>query len=282
MVCPNCKHQQDSGKFCGVCGTILATQNVEREEALHGSSVNAKTTMSSAAVPAYQAPAEPNQHVEKVKETSKQYWNYFLHYFKKPGTIMENPAHSFINACITIAIFAIIFSLSIHKNLSIVLQPLEELGGFLGEQPSMMPSFVSIFFSSALSIILIFLLSMASIFVVNKMAGPVQSFKNILSAFGTLLIPPTVLLAVAYILLLIESYVIGNTLVIVSLSFSISVLPLYLITVLLKQSSKVVDSYYAFIAYIILFAISLSILVSIFFDSTIGRYIETIRDGFYY
>lgn len=287
MKCSNCQHEQDSGKFCGKCGTVLTAQAGGMEESPLQKTQEESTSFSatatpSAAAPVYQAPVEPNQHVEKVKETSKQYWNYFLQYLKKPGSILEQPSNNLVNALITIAVFALIFSLAIYKNLSIVLQPFEEIGGIFGESQNMMPSFFSVFFSSVLCIALIFLLSSASLYLVNKFAGPDKSFKNIISAFGTLLIPSTVLMIVAYVLLLIESLIIGNVLAIASLSFSISVMPLYLMTALLKQSSKAIDSFYAFIAYIIIFAISLSILMSVFFDSTIGQYIDAIREGFYF
>ncbi|HSI66120.1 MAG TPA: zinc ribbon domain-containing protein [Planococcus sp. (in: firmicutes)] len=283
MKCSNCQHEQDTGKFCGKCGTVLTAHKEETTVTTGQETAGAYSTATPiAAAPVYQAPSEPNQHVEKVKATSKQYWNYFLQYIKTPGSIVEQPAGQMVNALITLAVFALIFSLAIYKNLSLVLQPFGEMGSFFGGSESVMPSFFSVMFSSVLSLGLIFLLSAGSVYLVNKFAGPDESFKNIVISFGTLMVPAVVLLLAAFLLLLIESLFIGNLLVLISLSLGISMMPLYLITVLLKKSAKAIDSFYAYLSYIVLFTIGFSILMSVFFDSTIGRYINEISDVFYF
>lgn len=279
MKCPNCHHEQDTGKFCGKCGAVLTAHNGETvEHAAHTTSAFTNTANTDASV--YQAPNEPNQHVEKVKATSKQYWSYYLQYIKNPGSIVENTANQFVNALITLAVFALIFSLAVYKNLSLVIQPFGGMGSIFGSSDSYMPSFFSVLLSSIFSLGLIFVLSAGCIYLVNKFAGPDESFKNIITSFGTLMVPAVALVLAAYLLLLIESMVFGNVLLLISLSLCISVMPLYLITVLLKKSVKAFDSFYAYLSYIVLFSISFSILMSVFFDSTIGRYINEFIDIF--
>ncbi|MFD1031896.1 zinc ribbon domain-containing protein [Metaplanococcus flavidus] len=283
MKCSNCQHEQASGKFCGKCGTVLTAHTGEAA----GNTVppNQEPTpqfTADASAPVYQAPTEPNQHVEKVKATSKQYWNYFLQYVKNPGSIVEQQAGQMVNALITLGIFALIFSLAIYKNLSTALQPFNEMGGFFGTSESIMPSYFSVLFTTVFSLGVIFALAAACVYLVNKFAGPDASFASVVTMFGTLTVPSVVLVVAAYLLLLIESLVFGNILLLISLSLTVSMMPMYLITVLLKKSSKAIDSFYAYLSYIVLFSVSFTIVATVFFDSTIGRYIEDLQDLFYF
>lgn len=287
MKCSNCQHEQDSGKFCGKCGTVLTARNGEAagNTAPPSSEPTAQFTATAtpnAAASVYQAPAEPNQHVEKVKATSKQYWNYFLQYIKTPGSIVEQPAGQMVNALITLGIFALIFSLAIYKNLSTALQPIDRMGGFFGTTESIMPSYFSVLFTTVFSLGVIFALAAACVYLVNKFAGPDETFASVVTMFGTLAVPSVVLVLAAYLLLLIESLVFGNVLLLISLSLTVSMMPLYLITALLRKSAKAFDSFYAYLSYIVLFSVSFTIVMTVFFDSTIGRYIEDFQNLFYF
>lgn len=279
MKCPNCQHEQDAGKFCGKCGAALLAKPIGDAERPVMSNEPAGYAANATVA---QAPAEPNQHVEKVKVQSKQYWNYFLQYAKNPGTIIDQPNGQFVNALITMGIFALIVSLAIYKNLSMALSPMQDFGGFFGSSPSLMPSYFSVLLSTLLTLGLIFALAAGCIYLVNKFAGPDESFKSIVTSFGTLMVPAVVLIVIAYILLLISSMTFGNLLLFISLSLAISIMPLYLITALLKKAAKSFDSYYAYLSYIVLFTVGLTIIMTVFFDSTIGRYINDLENLFYF
>ena len=281
MECTNCGHEQASGKFCGKCGSVLEAQLAGAGQTSVPDTGSEKTASSpytaapsAAGASAYQQPAEPNQHVVKVKETSKQYWAYFLQYAKNPSSILAQSSANFTNSLITVAIFALIFALAVYKNLSLIIAPFEDFGSIFTDSSSMMPSFFSVLISSILTIGVIFLLSAVCIYAVNKFMGTNLPFKNIVTSFGTLLIPSMVLLLAAYLLLMIESIIIGNSLLVLAISYSIFVMPLFLITSLLTAKKQSVDAYYGFISYIVLFGIVLSITLSVLFDSTIGRYME--------
>lgn len=285
MKCTNCGHEQASGKFCGKCGSVLEAHltgdgQTSAPEATPEKPVQPLYTAapSAAGASAYQQPVEPNQHVVKVKETSKQYWAYFLQYVKSPSSILAQSSVNFTNSLITVAIFALVFALAVYKNLSLIIAPFEDFGSIFTDSSSMMPSFFSVLISSILTIAVIFLLSVVCIYAVNKFLGTNLPFKNIVTSFGTLLIPSMVLLLAAYLLLMIESIIIGNSLLVLAISYSIFVMPLFLITALLTAKKQSVDAYYGFISYIILFGIALSITLSVLFDSTIGRYMEMFSD----
>ena len=279
MKCTKCNHEQDSGKFCGSCGNALIATNFEGPESVIPEMVTQTPYPSPVQTQTYQAPAEPNVHVEKVKETSKQYWTYFLQYLKKPSSIFDQPSSNFVHAFISIILFALILTLSLHKNISLVASPLEEFSSFIGQE-SVMPSFISILFSTLLTVAVLILLGMVSVFLISKFFGNNVSFKDVFTLIGTLLIPFIVIGLVAYILLLIGSLFFGNVLLVVSFLLSIYVMPLFVVSKLLAKTSRSLDSFYAYLAYIVLFLIGFSIIATVLVDSTIGNYLSDFGNFF--
>lgn len=280
MKCEKCNHEQITGKFCGKCGNaLLAQTSVNTGPTFQQVSTAQPVTSAPSAVPTYQAPTDPNLHVEKVKETSKQYWAYFLEHLKKPSTIIERYDMNFINALITFAIFALITALSVNDMISYFITPIDDFAGLFVEE-SLKPSFVKILFYVVCALAIAFALSIGSLFAVSKFFGPQTHFKPLITMFGTYLIPSVLVALAAYLLLLIDSLVIGRTLFVLGLLFAIFVMPLFLITTLINKKSQQIDSFYAFIAYIVLFAVGLSIVLSVFVDTTLTGLISQINELF--
>ncbi|WP_019413918.1 zinc ribbon domain-containing protein [Paenisporosarcina sp. TG20] len=285
MKCTSCGHEQESGKFCGKCGNsmIPASSNNElgatvEEGQFHTNLSQASTA--SAPLQNHQIPTEPNAQLEKVKETSKQYWSYFLQHLKKPSIIFNHAEANFINAIISVVILSLLVSLSIYKNMSLVMQPFS--GDATFEVESIAPSFIKLFISSTLILSIILLLSISIIYILSKFFGPEVPFKNITSIIGTFTIPFILLNIVAYILLFIDSLVIGNAILSISILLCLFVMPLYVISTLLSKQSKSLDALYAFLIYIVLFPIGLSIIISVFVDSTIGKYLTEFQELLYF
>ncbi|TWT27749.1 hypothetical protein [Planomicrobium sp. CPCC 101110] len=278
MKCEKCNHEQTTGKFCGKCGNALVAQTSTNTGPTFQQVSTAQPVISApSAAPTYQAPTDPNLHVEKVKETSKQYWAYFLEHLKRPSTILERYDMNFINALITFAIFALVTALSINDMIGYLIAPVDEFSEMFVEE-SLKPSFVKILLYVVVALGVVFALSIGSLFAVSKFFGPQTHFKPLATMFGTYLIPSILVVFAAYLLLLIDSRGIGSTLFTLGLLFSIFVMPLFLITTLINQKSQQIDSFYAFIAYIVLFAIGLSIILSVFVDATLSDLISQIND----
>lgn len=126
----------------------------------------------------------------------------------------------------------------------------------------------------------VFALSIGSLYAVSKFLGPQTSFKSIASMIGTLLIPMCLVMLAAFLLLLIDSYGMGSSLFLVGTLFSIFVLPLFVITTLLNKQSQLVDAFYAFIGYVLLFTIGISIVLSIAVDSTLSELLFELQHWF--
>lgn len=269
MNCTKCDHEQHSGKFCGRCGNELTTVNgAEKSTADFGGAAN--PVEAGTAAPLYQVKLESSLDVEKVKETSKQYWVYFLEHLKSPSKVMVDPDKTFWNAIITFVIFTLLTTLAVNNIIGYYIGPVDSLGSIF-EQASLKPSIIKVFSYVGIALIVVFALSIGSLYAVSKFLGPQTSFKSMTSIIGTLLIPMCLVMLAAFLLLLIDSYGIGSSLFLVGTLFSIFVLPLFVITTLLNKQSQLVDAFYAFIGYILLFTIGISIVLSIAVDSTLSE-----------
>ena len=100
--CISCGNEQDTGKFCGKCGgevVVSVNGNVESSAELSTVSIAGNVNVQ------HSTNTVPNEHVEKVKEHSKMFWNYFVRYIKRPYESFVTGTSEFINALISILIF---------------------------------------------------------------------------------------------------------------------------------------------------------------------------------
>lgn len=298
--CTQCGFEQEDGKFCGKCGSPLAEvppkQPNEAEKAEEGVPDNqtneevyqqpkthspeqeaeiaatmAQGDEAGAGRPSGETPPQgtkaENDTVERVKETSKEFWSYFIYYLKQPSHIFKKHKTEFVNGLINIIAMLILLSLSSYfltKNFMMAASY-----GYVTGVP-----FFSIFgntlFFGALFIVLI----VAILFAINKLFGPGYSFKEILSIYGGHLSLATVLAASAFILLLVKANLIGMILIALVLGLAITSAPIYLISSLLTQKSKSLDPYYGYLIYTVAVGIGVFILFTILADSAIGGLLD--------
>lgn len=283
MKCEKCGHEQQAGKFCGKCGNTLVAQTTASPGPALQNVSQANAVPASAGAPAYQnqASTDPNLHVEKVKETSKQYWGYFLGHLKQPSSILSDFNKNFINSLITFAIFALITALGIYDIVTYFMGPVDEFAGIFAQE-SIKPSFFKILLNVVLALAVVIALSLGSIYLVSKFFGPPTQFKTLTTIYGTYLIPMTLIVVAAYLLLLIDSRGIGSSLLMIGLFLSLFVMPLFLITTLVNQKPRQLDSFYAFLLYIAMFMIGLSIVLSVLLDSTFSDVLTELNGLFGY
>ncbi|MDY0409145.1 hypothetical protein [Paracerasibacillus soli] len=126
----------------------------------------------------------------------------------------------------------------------------------------------------AISMILV----IAVLFVVNLFFGGQVTFREMVSVYGVHMVPVIVIALLSLLLILLNSYSFGGILLMVSLGFILTTVPLYLIASLLTKQSKSLDAFYGYIVYIVMAGIVFLIYFSIIIDSTIGNLI----DGYFY
>lgn len=233
IVCQNCKHEQETGKFCEACGQPIPAATEDSQEAAAGMEAGlgrqegnrTGSAETHRAVPTQtQESMESNQQTGNTENVLIQYWNYFLTLLKNPTNAFQKDGNHFIYGLITIGLYSLLFSLSIYFLANSLFKSIS--GGFLGEGTSLP---FSITFRLLVIIVVILAIAFFSAFAVIKMAKNTGTFQAILSQFGGLLVPFTVLHAIGLLGGLIGSIQLTMIPILIALMFSISYVPVLLV-----------------------------------------------------
>lgn len=196
LVCPNCNHQQEEGKFCGECGTetvestVSAGEKVDSikeetsQEDLSASVESQPIAQEQTAATIEQSNVNTQQTVEVTKQALGQYWDYVLLLLKNPSRAFNLNMNYFVYGLVTIGIYAIAFSLSLYF---LGNSYYKKFAGIWSETSSL-PFFEinsrMVFFMIICMAILFF-----SAFIVIKLAKSSLDFKTLIAQFGGLIVP---------------------------------------------------------------------------------------------
>lgn len=234
MKCTNCNHEQASGKFCGKCGSELQAVVAENADVTHAENETAATVESTTVAQPAQ-PAQPNEQVELVKETSKKYIAYVKEYALNPSQIFTKPENQFTNALITLAIILLLASFTVYSTIKGILKAIMAdfmgfgFGDLLGAQMPGVP-FFSIFAKTFMIIGFLIGLSALLSLAVLKISKQPLNFKQIVSMYGTLLIPIIGLVVLSYLLILINSIALGIGLLTLAILISVYLYPIIIVS----------------------------------------------------
>ncbi|WP_042143497.1 hypothetical protein [Paucisalibacillus sp. EB02] len=187
LTCSNCGTKQNTGKFCEECGGALqieqasatiATSN-QTNEATQGSQQSAAST----AVNSAQSSKQTQETVEAIKGGLSHYWSYLLELIKNPTTAFQTGNSNFVNGLVTIILFTITYSLSLYWLANSFYK--QAFGGFLEES---LP-FFAINARLVFGILIMFAITLGSVFAVTKLAKHQDGFKTVLAQFSGLVAP---------------------------------------------------------------------------------------------
>lgn len=308
--CNHCGFEQEDGKFCGKCGSPLedkaTAQSSESDKSEKADGINQsvsqqasdeenqgsqspsseqdeiaattaqrETTVQNSSSTASQNAQAENDMVEKMKETSKEFWSYFTYYLKQPSHIFAERGNEFTNGIINIVAMLFLFSLSTYFLFRNFMSA--TMGSFSPSVP-FFPIFGNTLFFTAIFILLV----IGILFGINKLFGSEYSFKEIISIYGGHLSLTTIVVAAAFILLLVKANLIGMILIAIVFGLAITTTPLYLISSLLTRKSKSLDPFYGYLIYTVAVAVGFIILFTILADSAVGGLLDDLEDIFYY
>ncbi|WP_068674945.1 zinc ribbon domain-containing protein [Oceanobacillus sp. Castelsardo] len=209
LVCSNCHHEQDSGKFCEKCGKHLVAKQVEVEVA------------STQEVSYTNGGAGPNDagnpNVETAKNALREYGAYFMKLLKNPTHAFSANERYFYNGLITIALYTILLSLALYFYANSIVKTMGFLFG------SSLP--FSINFRLIIFILIVIAIAFFSAFAIIKIAKHPGSFQSLVAQFGGLLVPFTLLHAIGLIGGLVGSDFLTLVPIALSVSLSISFIP---------------------------------------------------------
>lgn len=269
MVCSNCSHQNEGGKFCENCGSPLATGGAAQETAAAVESTNLGN----------QGQA-PNQYLTKTKNISKGYLSYALTVLKKPyaSSVGVGKEH-FVNSIITMVLYSFIIPLMLFFGVKALSSGLNDLAGAFGMGEVFQPSFMDIViiptFLYAIFILLVAIFTYAGI----KLGRINPSFKEVIARFGSFLIPFTAVLIVALLLSLIKVKLFIYFLL---LGFfgSIFTVPSLVIASYKKQSQEGIDVIYGTLVTYVLTSVLLYIMGQKMFDAIIKQLTQMLSGSF--
>lgn len=162
MICNNCGHEQPVGKFCGSCGQPLTE--------------DAKSVYKG---------AEANPEFEKVKETSRMYFNYFGDMLKRPSKIFTSYETEVTNGIINIFVGVVLLSLMLAV----------AAGG----------DFIGTMLKAVLSIALLYFAPLLATFIALRIGGTAISFMHLVSIYGAHFAVANIISAVLLLLAILES-----------------------------------------------------------------------------
>jgi len=251
MICPKCSYENEGGNFCIKCGARL-TETASEE-----------ATTSSGTQYAQGQPANgaPNQYLEGAKNISKMYFSYFLEVLKRPyASSVKVGGEHFINAIITIVLYSIIIPLMIFIGLKSLMSGLGIFG--LGYSPS----FVDVVIKPTFAYIIFLFLVATFTFAAVRMGLVKASYKEVISRFGSFLIPFVAILVIALVMSILRIDLFVFVLLLGFLG-TIFLVPPLVIASYKKETRDGIDVVYGSLITYILTFIALAILGDMLFDA---------------
>ncbi|KAF0821294.1 zinc ribbon domain-containing protein [Cytobacillus firmus] len=262
MICSNCSHKNDGGRFCENCGSPL-TQGGGQEAAVAMENASASPTTS----------GQSNKYIESTKNISKMYFGYFMQVIKKPyASAQAVGAEHFINGLITIVLYSFIIPLMFYFALKGILADMNSFSsGLFGEELQINPPFADVVIKPAFAYAIFIMLVAVFSFAAIKLGRINASFQEVVARFGSFLIPFVALLAIALIMSILK---IKLFLLFLFLGFvgSIFMVPPLVIASYKKSSEEGVDVIYGSLITYILTFVAIAIMGDMLFN--------TLKDAF--
>ncbi|WP_027953906.1 zinc ribbon domain-containing protein [Halobacillus kuroshimensis] len=210
MKCPQCNHEQISGKFCGACGAPLdqSTPVGNAEQAATASTMG------------NQSAGSGKESVEKVKKMSGDYGQGALRFLKQPSLAFHTGESAFAQGLVTLIIYMAAFSMSLY----FLANSLFKLMGMgFGEQASLP------FFNISSRLFLVSLIGLviclASLFMMARFMGLSLTIKQLIAQYGSLVTPFAAINVLAIVFGLSGAVVMTMSLLGVSTTFVLTVVP---------------------------------------------------------
>lgn len=244
MQCPSCGQQTEEGKFCTNCGAPLEqNESAATSESAPNQSQMAQQQPQENEQAAPEAP--PNEAVEKVKEISNNFSNFFLTLVKKPSSAKQANQNDWISSVITMVIYTLIFALGYFFTVksvgSSVMDKFGGLGDLLGDTSAASVPFTDGFLWPFLKFAILIAIAVGVTFVILKLATSDFNFLDIVGKFGAYLMPFTLLLVLGYILVLIKLQSVGAIVLFLSFFAIVLIIPTIL---LMEEKSMGIDRIY--------------------------------------
>ena len=276
-ICTSCGNKQEQGNFCGVCGSGLTemqqsaqpTTPIPEQPVQHQNPQGQFEQQQQQQQQYTQQPVmgqqSSNPQMDQIKKISSNYFGSFVTLLKQPSRSLSEQ-QSFSNALISFVLFSFVIAFSIYSMINGAMEKVSDYS--FGMVDTSLPVGVLI----ALMIIMMIgtILPTVLIFVLEKIFVQQSNFKKVfilVSNFYPLFIA---VVAVAIVLSLIGTVKFSILLIVLSFLFVILLLPLYVMTHVLKGTQPAIDPFFIYLI------LAIAILLVIYFigDSVVSALLD--------
>lgn len=245
-TCSTCGHVQNDGNFCGKCGGKLESQTGDQ---------------TAAAIQAEQPVQQNSEQLEKIKEQSKMYLGYFVRQLKSPSGQSDMR-----NSLISIGLYILLTVVAVYTLIKNLLS--NSYFGYMG------PSFFQILIYATIFFVLLIAISAAAVFLTSMLFSENLKYTEVINKFGGYYVIPIVLTAFGIVLALIKSYTIAGLSIYLGLIIAFGLIPVFVMIRQLSLKSRGIDSFYAYMFYLVINVI-FGVIIGLFIaDSAIGEMID--------
>lgn len=269
LKCVHCGNEQANAGYCWKCGTPLGRSSA--------------TTSTQLAVPYDERTGEvqiskvnATIQLEKFKDFTKQYKDYFLAHVKHPSISLSGHQPEFVNGILSLFLYAVLFGLLSFVAIKEALQQSYGNMEVLGMNAYGSPSSFSVFFTIFLFVVVCMAVVTLALFMTNKLLGPDYTGKKILIVYSAHVLPAVVISLVACGLLLVGSVYYGSLLLVVSLFYVVMLAPIYVVSILVSKRPKGIDPLYGFTVFALFLALAFGMLYRVLQDAAIQSYLSAL------
>ncbi len=303
MQCPVCSHQNEGGNFCEQCGTKLepiASQesapaaeqgmnqppvfnkqpnyqqnNYQQDNYQQGGYQQGGYAQSGYKQGYPQGNQQPNQYLEGAKKISQMYFGYFIGVLKKPYASSKSVGEEhFLNAIITIVLYSFIIPLMSYFGIKSFTDTLS--GGFY-EADIDLP-FTEIVIYPTIAYAVFILLVATFTFAAVKMGRVDDSYKAVISRFGSFMIPFLAILLIGLVLAILKAKIFIIFLVL-GFTTSLFIVPPLVIASFKKETQEGLDVIYGTLITYILTFVTIVLMSAMLVDRIIS---DIIKDASYF
>lgn len=273
--CTKCNNQQEQGNFCGVCGSGLSemeqsvqvTAMEKPEQPSNQSNTNEQQANYQHHTQLATGQQNTNPQIDQLKKVSSNYFGSFVTLLKQPSRSL-NEKQSFSNALISFVLFSFVIAFSVYSMINGSLKKVNDYSFGLVDEG--LPIGVLIAFMLIMMIATV--TPTVLIFLLEKIFVQQSNFKKTFIQVSNFYPVFIAIVAVGIILNFIGAMKFAIMLILISILFVILLLPLYVMTHVLKGSKPSIDPFFIYG----ILAVAILIVIYIVGDSIVSAMLEEI------
>lgn len=308
LVCAQCGNEQESGKFCGKCGspeleqaTEIVSEFTEPDETFKSeqkidlpnkdltekeisqltqaeidekiqAGIDARIAIELAESKERERHNTESEKIKDVKDKTRKYGHYFLDILSNPTKVFTMTENKFNYSLINIVLFAFLFSLYMYRSLIMA------VGGFGSVYT---PLFTQTVGPILFAMLIALAAAIVTTFLMAQLTFKRPHLKYVITQYGSLLIPVIALQIIALILTFVGLPIVAGILILILMSITFMYIPLQLVNEYEVARREVGQRIYINIFTVILVSIIVTVVMFVL-ATNLGQAIVDVLDELLY